>query len=87
MRVFYPRQIFGRPSRHHSAALLAALGTQIQHEIGGFDHVQIVLNDEHAMTGLHQQVQHLEQTLNIGQMQAGLWVHPSGTGCDRPGDG
>jgi hypothetical protein len=34
---------------------------QVDHPVGGFDHLQIVLDDDHRIAGVGQLVQHLEQ--------------------------
>ncbi len=36
-----------------------------------FDHVQIVLDDQHRVAGVDEVVQHLEQQLDVGEVQPG----------------
>jgi hypothetical protein len=38
--------------------------------VGGLDHVQVVLDDDHRVPGLHQPVQAVQQLLDVGQVQA-----------------
>src|SRR5262245_44781006 len=63
------RHRFRRAGGEHAAALLAPLGTEIDDPIGGFDHVQVVLDDHHGIALLDEPVQHLQQLLDVGEVQ------------------
>ena len=47
----------------------AALRAQVDHVVGGLDHVQMVLDQQHRVPGVDQPVQRLEQALDVGQVQ------------------
>ena len=52
------------------AAALAALGAQVDDPIGYLDDIQVMLDDHHGVAGIHQRLQHLDQAVHIGSMQA-----------------
>ena len=47
----------------------AALRAQIDEPVGGLDDIQIVLDDQHRVPGVHQPLQHLQQLLHIVGVQ------------------
>src|SRR5713226_3614561 len=55
------RDSFRSPHRNDPAAAGAALGAEVDHVIGRFDDVQIVLDDDDRIALLDQLVQHVEQ--------------------------
>ena len=61
---------FGGARDDQLAAMRPGLGTKIDHPIGRLDHVQIMLDDEDRMPGLHQVLKGLEQDPDIFEMQA-----------------
>jgi len=63
--------LLGRPLGDDIAALLAALGPEVDHVIGGLDHVRVVLDDDHGVAQLDESVQHVEQLLDVCEVQAG----------------
>ena len=54
-----------------AATLFPALGTKIDHPVGRFDHVEVVLDHEQAMAGLQQLPERGEQLGDVIEMQAG----------------
>src|SRR6185503_9798154 len=52
-------------------SLMAALGSQIENPIGAFDDVEMMLDHQHRMPGLHEPLQAIQQALDIGEMQSG----------------
>ena len=50
---------------------LAALGAEVDHPVGGLDHVEVVLDDDDGVALLDQAVEHLEQLLDVREVQAG----------------
>jgi len=46
VRVRIARHLFRRARRDNAAAAITAFGTEVDHPIGGFDYVEIVLDDE-----------------------------------------
>ena len=53
------------------AAGVATFGAEIDDPVGRFDHFEIVLDDQHRVTGLDQRVQHLEELADIVEVQPG----------------
>lgn len=53
------------------AAAAAALGAEVDDIVGAFDDVEIVLNDDDRIARINELIQHLDQTVDIGHMQAG----------------
>ena len=61
----------GVPGGHHLSPGVAALGPEVDDPVGRLDHVEVVLDDDHGVAGLHQAPEHLEQPLHVGEVQAG----------------
>src|SRR5262249_47851990 len=59
----------GRPLRDHAAAALAAFRAQIDDPVGGLDHVEVVLDDDHGIAVVAQAMQHAQQQVYIMEMQ------------------
>ena len=71
MTGFYTGNLFWRPLGNDIAAFVAALGPQIDDPIGGADHIQVVLDNDHGVPRVRQAVKHIQQALDIGKVQAG----------------
>ena len=56
---------------HDLAAGFSALRAQVDDPIGAFDHVQVVLDHDHGIAGLHQALEQHEQVGYVGGVQAG----------------
>ena len=52
-------------------ALIARVGAEVDDPIGGFHDLEVVLDDEHGMPGIHQSLEDLEQHAHIVKVQAG----------------
>src|SRR3569623_72119 len=63
--------VFGRTDDENLAAFLAAFGPEIDQPVGGFDHVEIVFDDADGVALVAQPVQHIEQLLDVVEMQTG----------------
>ena len=50
---------------------LAAFRTEVNQPVGGFDHVQIVFDDDHSVAVVGQPLQHGQQQFDVVEMQAG----------------
>ncbi len=61
----------GVPDGDDLAAAGAPFGPQVDDPVGRFDHVQIVLDHQHRVAGVDEVVQHLQQHLDVGEVQAG----------------
>ena len=71
VRFLHARHLFRRSLRHNSAATLPAFRTEIDDPVRLFDHVQVVFDDQHGVTKLHQTLQHVEQFPHIIKVQSG----------------
>ena len=58
--------LLGRADRDHLAAAVAAFWAQVDDLVGHLDDIQVVLDDQHAVAGIHQALQHLDQLVHIG---------------------
>ena len=63
--------LLGRAGRDQLAARLAALGAEVDHPVGLLDHVEVVLDHEHRVAGVDEPLQHLEQLLDVGEVEPG----------------
>jgi len=61
----------GRSRRDDAAAFIAALWPEIDDPVGGFDHVEVVLDDEDSVAAVDQTVQDVKQLVYIDGMEAG----------------
>ncbi len=59
------------------AAAVAAFRTQVDQPVGDLDDVQVMLDDQHRVAGIHQALKDLDQLVHVGGMQAdrGLVQH------------
>ena len=69
MRLRIARHLLGSSRCDHAAAAVAAFRPQIDHPVGGFDHVQIVLDDQHRSAAVEQFAKRGQQLLNIVEVQ------------------
>ena len=67
----HPGDLLGGALGNHVAARIAAFGAQIDQPVGGLNHVEVVLDDNHRVSGVGQAVQHVQQVLDVGEMQPG----------------
>ena len=65
------RHLLGGAGGDDAPAAVAALGAKIDDPVGGLDHVQVVLDDDDGVARVAQPVQHVEQQLDVVEMQAG----------------
>src|SRR5207253_3234646 len=62
---------FGGAHRHHLAAHLTAFRSQVDHPIGSFDDIHIVLDNKDCMAGVHEPVQHSQEFLHVVEVKTG----------------
>ncbi len=65
------RDLFWRALGDDTAALLAALRTQVDDPIGIANDVEVMLDDDDAIAQIGKPVQHGEQLLDVVEVQAG----------------
>jgi len=63
--------IFGSSLCNNLAALVAGVGAEINHPIRGFNHIQIVLDDDDGVAASDQSLEDLEEDAHVVKMQAG----------------
>src|SRR5262245_41936867 len=71
VRLFHLGDHLGGACRYNVPASITTFWSEVDDVVSGFDDLQMVLDNEHRVTALHQPGQDLEQTLNIGKVQAG----------------
>ena len=60
-----------RAGGDHLAALVPALGAEVDDPVGALDHVEVVLDDDHRVALVDQPLEHLEQLVDVVEVQAG----------------
>ena len=74
MRAFVPGDLLRCPLPHDPPAALPSFGAKVNHPIGLGNEVEVLLNNDHRMAGIHQPLQHLHQPLHISHVQAYGWL-------------
>ena len=76
-RCRFLRQILGRALRDDAPAAGAPFGPEIDYPVGFGDHVEVVLDDDHGIAAVDQPMQHPNQFVDVGHVQAdgGLIEH------------
>src|SRR5580692_3295777 len=65
------RDLFGRAGRDDLAALVAALGTEIDQPVGRLDHIEIMLDDDERRAGVEKFAKRSEKLGDVVEVQAG----------------
>src|SRR5436305_1587306 len=65
------RHLLGAAEGDDLAALLTALRPEVENAIGGLDHVEVVLDHHDGVARVHEPLQHLEQPLDVREVEAG----------------
>jgi hydrogenase/urease accessory protein HupE len=63
--------LFRRSARHQLTAAIAGFGAEVNHPVRAFDHVEVVLDDDDGMVGIHQALENLEQHADVVEVQTG----------------
>ena len=63
--------MFRRTCSHDLATTVATLGPEIDDPVGALNHLQVVFDNNHRVTGIAQLHQYLQQFLDIGKVQSG----------------
>ena len=64
------RKISWSPTEHNASPLVAGLGPEIDHPVGGSDDVEVVFNNDHRVAYIAQLAQETNEDSNIGPMKA-----------------
>ena len=57
--------------RNNFSTLFTAFRAEINNMVSGFDHIQIVLDNDHRVAGVHQAAEDIEQVPDVRRVQAG----------------
>jgi len=64
---------FRRAGDHNFATGMTAFGAEVDHVIGGFDDIQVMLDYDHRVSRVDQAIEAFEQAFYVGQVQPGGW--------------
>src|SRR5579859_7123946 len=70
MGMLIPGDLLGRSGGDNFSALVAAFGTEIDQPVGGFDHVEVVLDDEKRSARFQQFAEGGEKFRDVIKMEA-----------------
>ena len=65
------RYRFRAAFRNNLPTARATFRPQVYQPVGGFNHIQIVLDDDDAIASFGQALQYVQQLVDAGEMQAG----------------
>ena len=71
VRLLRLRDLLRRAGGDDLAAAVAAFGAEIDDPVGGLDHVEVVLDHDDGVAVVAQAMQHVEQLLDVVEVQAG----------------
>ena len=63
------RDVLRRPRGHDRPAAVAPLGAEIHDPVGGLDHIEVVLDDQDRVAGLHEPLQDLQELADVLEVQ------------------
>src|SRR5262249_11964572 len=66
-----PRDRFRSPLRDNAAASSPSFGAEIDHVVGRFDDIEVVLDDHDCVALIDKFVQDVEELVRVSKMQAG----------------
>ena len=73
MRDFGLDDLFRCPLDNDFSAPLAAFGTEVDYEIGAFDHIEVVFDNDNGVTVFDQSLESTEEDGNIVLMESYSW--------------
>ncbi len=62
--------LLGGAVGHDRSAAVAALGTHVEHAVGHLDDVEVVLDDQHRVSGVDQTLEHVDELAHVLEVQA-----------------
>ena len=65
------RDVFGPALGDDAPAAVAAFGAEVDHPVGGLDHVEVVLDDDDRVAVIAQAVQHAQQQVDVVEVETG----------------
>src|SRR4051812_40200274 len=70
MGGFHPSHIFRRSGGDEISSALPAFGTEINQPVGGFNDIEIMLNDHDGVSCVDEPLQHRQKFLDVVKMQS-----------------
>ena len=70
LRRRFPGHFFRSAHGDDGPATRSAVGAEVNDPVGRLDHVEVVLDDEHRVAGIHESVQNLKKFLDIGEVES-----------------
>ena len=70
MARLHLRHLLWRPLGDQLATTITTIWPEVNHPVGGLDHIKVVLDHDDAISAVNESVQHLKEALNIGEVQA-----------------
>ena len=67
--LFDLHDLFGSTFGNHAATARAAFWTHIDDVVGRLDDVEVVLDDDHAVTGVDERLEYVQELLDVGTVQ------------------
>src|SRR3989344_6965184 len=67
----FSRNLFGRAFGDDSAAPLPSFGAEVDDPVGGFDDVEVVLDDDDGIAAVDELLEHGEELLDVLEVEAG----------------
>ena len=61
----------GRALGDELAAVFAGFGAEVEDPVGGFDDVEVMLDDEQGVAGVDEFLEDREQAFDVGEVEAG----------------
>src|SRR5438270_13634448 len=74
MRLLIARDLLRVTGGDHLAAHVAALGSQVDQPVGGFDDIEVVLDNQQRRSRLKQFAKGGQQLSDVVKMQPGCWL-------------
>jgi len=71
MAFLHINQLFRCAFKYYPPSTITTFRAEIDDMISDFDHVEIVLDNQHRITSVNKFVQYIQQVLNILEMQSG----------------
>ena len=63
-------EVFGGAFRHDLTTMQATFWPHINHPVSGFDHMKIVLDNNHAIATIDELTENIQETLDVVGMEA-----------------
>jgi len=62
-------KVFGGGGRHDLSSLVAAFGTEVDHPVGGGNHVEVMFDHQHGLTVEHQTTEDFQKLADVVEVK------------------